>query len=92
MQRALLCRALIAEPRLLILDEPATYVDSRFENELYGILRELNGGGAGYGTISGQCGKMAIVMVSHDDATLDGLAKTIFHVDGTVGKRKTNVN
>ncbi len=74
MQRALLCRALIAEPRLLILDEPTTYVDSRFEEELYGILRELNGGGSG----------RAIVMVSHDAAALAGLTKTIFHVDGTV--------
>ena len=31
MQRALLCRALIADPRLLILDEPTIFVDNRFE-------------------------------------------------------------
>src|SRR5699024_7621361 len=35
MQRALLCRAIISDPRLLILDEPANFVDNKFENELY---------------------------------------------------------
>lgn len=31
MQRALLCRAIISDPRLLILDEPANFVDNKFE-------------------------------------------------------------
>ena len=30
-QRALLCRALVNNPKLLVLDEPNTYVDNRFE-------------------------------------------------------------
>ena len=34
MQRALLCRAVILEPKLLILDEPTNFVDNQFENEL----------------------------------------------------------
>ncbi|MBQ2416895.1 MAG: ATP-binding cassette domain-containing protein, partial [Alistipes sp.] len=51
MQRVLLCRAIISEPKLLILDEPTNFVDKRFESELYDILKELNK-------------KMAIVMVS----------------------------
>ena len=33
MQRVFLCRAIIASPRILILDEPTTYVDSNFEKE-----------------------------------------------------------
>ncbi len=36
MQRALLCRAVISDPKLLILDEPANFVDNKFENELTG--------------------------------------------------------
>ena len=38
MQRVFLCRAIIASPRILILDEPTTYVDSNFEKEFYTIL------------------------------------------------------
>ena len=56
MQRALLARAIIADPKLLILDEPTNFVDNRFEKELYQTLRELND-------------RMAIVMVSHDIGT-----------------------
>ncbi|MDR2912963.1 MAG: metal ABC transporter ATP-binding protein [Alistipes sp.] len=109
MQRALLCRALIAAPRLLILDEPATYVDSGFESELYDILRELHNGlnccllgGGGESTesrsekvacdmLSGdpefRGGKMAIVMVSHDEAAVSSMATGVVHVDGTVVRR-----
>ncbi len=72
MQRALLCRALIAEPRLLILDEPSTYVDRDFEEELYSLLRRLNSDG------------MPVVIVSHDAASLAGLAGRVVHVDGTI--------
>lgn len=64
MQRALLCRALISDPRMLVLDEPATYIDEKFEAELYEILRELNR-------------RMAIVMVSHDANALAGIANRI---------------
>ena len=38
MQRALLCRAIIAEPKLLILDEPTNFVDNRFEYEFYNMV------------------------------------------------------
>lgn len=64
MQRALLCRAIISSPRILILDEPITYVDSNFENELYQILDELNK-------------EMAIVMVSHDIGMISSNVKSI---------------
>ena len=53
LQRTLLCRALISDPKVLILDEPANFVDNKFEKELYAILRQLND-------------RMAIIMVSHD--------------------------
>lgn len=53
MQRALIGRALIAKPKLLLLDEPTANVDSQAESEIYSILKELSG-------------KITIAMVTHD--------------------------
>jgi len=64
MQRVLLCRALISEPKLLILDEPDTFVDNRFEGELYEKLLKLNK-------------EIAIILVSHDVGTIVSHVKTI---------------
>ena len=52
-QRLGIAMALLGSPKLLILDEPANFVDNKFEKELYRTLHELNT-------------RMAIVMVSHD--------------------------
>lgn len=41
LQRALLGRAIISDPQLLILDEPSTYIDKRFEARLYQLLAEI---------------------------------------------------
>lgn len=70
-QRALLCRALISDPAILILDEPTNFVDSKFETELYGILKQLND-------------RMAIIMVSHDVGELIRLVKKIVCVNRTI--------
>lgn len=64
MQRVFLCRALLSSPKLLILDEPDTFVDNRFEGELYEKLRQLNE-------------DIAIVLVSHDIGTISSYVKTI---------------
>lgn len=64
MQRVFLGRAIVSQPGLLILDEPGTYVDNRFEYELYQILTELNK-------------TMAIMLVSHDVGTISSYIKTI---------------
>jgi zinc transport system ATP-binding protein len=63
-QKAFLCRALINNPSLLILDEPNTFVDKTFEKELYRWLGELNK-------------RMAIMLISHDIGTISPLVKTI---------------
>lgn len=68
MQRTLLCRALISDPKLLILDEPANFVDNKFEKELYEILKRQND-------------HMAILMVSHNPDTIAPHVKSIVHVN-----------
>lgn len=44
-QRVLLARALLADPDLLLLDEPATGVDPATEEQLMGVLAELAASG-----------------------------------------------
>ncbi len=64
LQRTLLARAVISSPRLLVLDEPDTHVDNRFEMELYKLLKQLNE-------------KMAILLISHDIGTISPYIKSI---------------
>ena len=78
MQRALLCRAIIAEPKLLILDEPTNFVDNRFEYEFYNIVKGLSH-------------KMAIVIVSHDLGTITSVVKSIVCVNKSVHRHDSNI-
>lgn len=78
LQRALLCRAVISDPKLLILDEPTNFVDNRFEKELYNTLRSLND-------------RMAIVVVSHDIGTITSVVKEIVCVNRRVHRHRSNI-
>lgn len=78
MQRVLLGRAIISDPQLLILDEPNTFVDNRFEHDLYQLLKELNM-------------KMAILMVSHDVGTITSYVKTIACVNRNLHYHQSNI-
>jgi zinc transport system ATP-binding protein len=78
MQKVFLGRALISNPKLLILDEPDTYVDSRFENELYQKLKELNN-------------RMAILLVSHDVGTISAHVKSIACVSRELHYHPSNI-
>lgn len=63
MQRVFLGRAIIGDPRLLLLDEPGNFVDATFENDFYEKLKDLNK-------------RMAILMVSHDIGIISSHIKT----------------
>lgn len=78
MQRVFLARALISDPRLLILDEPDTYVDYQFENQLYEKLKEVNK-------------RMAIVLVSHDIGTISTHVKSIACVSRKLNHHMSNI-
>ncbi len=78
MQRVFLCRALLSDPKLLILDEPDTFVDNRFEGELYEKLEKLNE-------------DLAILLVSHDVGTITSCVKSIACVNKYLHYHPSNV-
>lgn len=63
LQRVFLGRAIIGDPKLLLLDEPGNFVDTNFENDFYEKLKVLNN-------------RMAIMMVSHDIGTISSHIKS----------------
>lgn len=71
LQRTLLGRALVSNPEVVILDEPNTYIDKKFEARLYSLLEEINR-------------ERAIILVSHDIGTVLKNVKTIACVNETV--------
>lgn len=55
LQRAYLCRALVQEPKILLMDEPVSHLDIKHQLNSYKLLKELNG----------ELG-LTIILVSHD--------------------------
>lgn len=72
-QRALLARAIISRPELLILDEPLSYVDKRFEQKIYDIIRNL-------------ASHTTIILVSHEITTIASMANRHIIVDGAISE------
>jgi len=70
-QRVLIARALAADPQILFLDEPSSNIDAQGQEDLYGLLAELNA-------------KMTIVIVSHDLMVLSNHVKSVACVNRTV--------
>lgn len=56
-QRTLIARAIVSNPKLLLLDEPTANVDIRAEADIYNIIKELSK-------------QMTVMMVTHDLQTV----------------------
>ena len=72
--RAALCRALIHEPQLLMLDEPFGALDAFTREELWGVIRDLH-------ARSG----VTVILVTHDLREAVFLADTVFVMSARPG-------
>ncbi len=68
LQRALMARAIISRPEILVLDEPLSYVDRSFERRIYDIVADL-------------ARTTTIVLVSHDMSRIATMANRHVIVD-----------
>lgn len=71
LQRVLLARALVSEPRILILDEPTANIDQRLEGEIFDLLKIINE-------------RMTILVVSHDVAFISQYVNRVACVNQTL--------
>jgi zinc transport system ATP-binding protein len=69
-QRALLARALVNEPDLLILDEPTTALDPDTRESFYATVRDLNSKGGA-----------TVLLVTHDSSTIGRYASKLLYLD-----------
>lgn len=68
LQRTLLARAVISDPKVLVLDEPLSYVDKQFEHRIYSIVEEL-------------ARHTTILLVSHEMSVISRMANRHLIVD-----------
>ena len=71
LQRTLLGRAIVSNPRVLVLDEPLSYVDKAFENQLYKIIADL-------------AQHTTIILVSHEMSQIASMANRHIIIDRTL--------
>ncbi len=71
LQRVLMARAIVGDPRILILDEPTANIDQRLEGEIFDLLKAINA-------------RMTILVVSHDVAFISRYVNRVACVNRTL--------
>lgn len=69
-QRALIARAIVSDPDLLILDEPTTAIDPETREKFFSILKELN-----------EDKGVTIIIITHDTGTIGKYASKLLYLD-----------
>ncbi|MBI5555352.1 MAG: metal ABC transporter ATP-binding protein [Elusimicrobia bacterium] len=72
-QRALVARAIVGEPELLLLDEPATALDPETREKFFTVLKELN-----------EKRKVTIILITHDIGNIGKYAVKMLYLDKKV--------
>lgn len=78
LQKALIARALMSNPDVLVLDEPTASLDSKSTNDIYELLKELNL-------------DKTIILVSHDLNAVSSYVKHIACLNGSLHVHDDNL-
>lgn len=68
-QRVLLARAMVSEPKILFLDEPTSALDPKIREDFYAILKEINREG------------VTLILVSHDILSIKKYINKILYLN-----------
>lgn len=71
-QRVAIARAIVAEPKIILADEPTGNLDSKSGEEIMGILKELNKNGA------------TVIIITHDGKVAAAAQRCIKISDGRI--------
>lgn len=71
MQRVFIARAIVREPKILLMDEPMASIDPEMQNSFYSLLSRLKN-------------KMTIILVSHDVGTVSTQVDKIACLNSTL--------
>ena len=72
-QRVAIARALVADPSLVIADEPTANLDSDTSRKIIGLMRDLN-----------EKGNTTFIFSTHDQRLLDQVGRLVRMEDGTI--------